>query len=67
MIKNILFDFDGVLVESVSIKAKAFEKMYLPYGVEMARRVVNHHLFRGGGGGDGHFWENTVGQGVGKG
>lgn len=48
MIKNILFDFDGVLVESVQVKTKAFEQLYLPYGKEIAARVVAHHEANGG-------------------
>jgi phosphoglycolate phosphatase-like HAD superfamily hydrolase len=48
MIKNILFDFDGVLAESVNVKSEAFRKLYLPYGNEIAKRVVDHHLKNGG-------------------
>lgn len=48
MIKNILFDFDGVLAESVNVKTEAFRKLYLPYGKEIADRVVDHHLKNGG-------------------
>jgi HAD superfamily hydrolase (TIGR01549 family) len=48
MIKNILFDFDGVLAESVNVKTEAFRKLYLPYGEEIANRVVDHHLKNGG-------------------
>jgi len=44
MIKNIFFDFDGVLAESVDVKTQAFRKLYLPYGDEIAQNVVNHHL-----------------------
>lgn len=48
MIKNILFDFDGVLAESVNVKTEAFRKLYLPYGDTIANRVVDHHLKNGG-------------------
>jgi len=48
MIKNIFFDFDGVLVESVNVKTEAFRKMYLPYGDEIATKVVEYHLANGG-------------------
>ena len=30
MIKGILFDFDGVIVESVGVKADGFKKLYEP-------------------------------------
>lgn len=47
-LKNILFDFDGVLVESLDIKTQAFYNMYLPYGKEVAEWVKNFHLENGG-------------------
>lgn len=48
MIKNIFFDFDGVLAESVNVKTEAFRNLYLPFGTEIADRVVEHHLANGG-------------------
>lgn len=48
MIKNIIFDFDGVLAESVNVKTEAFRALYLPFGEEFANRVVEHHLRNGG-------------------
>jgi phosphoglycolate phosphatase-like HAD superfamily hydrolase len=48
MIKNIFFDFDGVLAESVNVKTQAFKTMYLPFGEEFANQVVAHHLANGG-------------------
>ncbi len=47
-IKYILFDFDGVLAESVGIKTEAFRQMYLSYGEDFAQKVVDHHLANGG-------------------
>jgi phosphoglycolate phosphatase-like HAD superfamily hydrolase len=47
-IKNIFFDFDGVLAESVHVKTKAFYDLYLPYGEEIAKKVVAHHRANGG-------------------
>ncbi len=47
-IKNIFFDFDGVLAESVSAKTDAFKEMYLPYGAEIAAKVVDYHINHGG-------------------
>jgi phosphoglycolate phosphatase-like HAD superfamily hydrolase len=47
-IKNIFFDFDGVIAESVSAKTDAFEEMYLPYGKDIAARVVKYHKLHGG-------------------
>lgn len=48
MIKNIFFDFDGVLAESVNVKTEAFRQLYLPFGEEIADKVVAHHLANGG-------------------
>lgn len=47
-IKNIIFDFDGVICESVDIKTEAFYEMYLPYGKETAENVKEYHLSNGG-------------------
>jgi HAD superfamily hydrolase (TIGR01549 family) len=47
-IKYILFDFDGVLAESVNIKTEAFRQMYLSHGEDFAQKVVEHHLANGG-------------------
>ena len=47
-IKNIFFDFDGVIAESVSAKTDAFREMYAPYGEEIANQVVEYHINHGG-------------------
>lgn len=44
MIKAVLFDFDGVIVESVDIKTKAFERLFKDEGDAVVRKVVDHHL-----------------------
>lgn len=46
--KAIIFDFDGVLADSVDIKGKAFRKMYEHHGDEIADRVYDHHMKNGG-------------------
>jgi phosphoglycolate phosphatase-like HAD superfamily hydrolase len=47
--KSILvFDFDGVIADSVNIKADAFAELYSPYGPEIVEQVVTHHLANGG-------------------
>ncbi len=48
MIKNILFDFDGVIADSVNVKTEAFYNMYLPFGKEIAEKVKEHHINNGG-------------------
>ena len=47
-IKNIFFDFDGVIAESVSAKTDAFKAMYLQYGNDIAAKVVEYHKLHGG-------------------
>lgn len=47
-IKNIFFDFDGVIIDSVELKTEAFRQMYLPYGEEIANKVVEDHTAHGG-------------------
>lgn len=47
-IKNIFYDFDGVIKDSLEVKTEAFFQMYLPYGKEIAEKVKEHHLAHGG-------------------
>lgn len=44
----IIFDFDGVLVESVDIKTKAFAALYAAHGAEIVNKVVAYHLLHSG-------------------
>lgn len=47
-IKNIFFDFDGVIAESVNAKTEAFREMYIEHGTEIADKVVDYHINHGG-------------------
>lgn len=47
-IKNIFFDFDGVIAESVNAKTEAFREMYIEHGSEIADKVVEYHINNGG-------------------
>jgi phosphoglycolate phosphatase-like HAD superfamily hydrolase len=44
----VFWDFDGVIKDSVGVKADAFEKLFLEYGPEVAARVRRHHEANGG-------------------
>jgi HAD superfamily hydrolase (TIGR01549 family) len=44
----IVFDFDGVLVESVDVKTRAFAALYDPHGNDVVEQVVAWHLAHGG-------------------
>jgi len=48
MIKAIIFDFDGVIIESVNIKTEAFAEIYRHDGPKVVEKVVEHHLANGG-------------------
>ena len=43
MLKGIIFDFDGVITESVHIKSEAFAELYGPYGKYVVQKVVKDH------------------------
>lgn len=43
-----IFDFDGVVADSVEVKTEAFAKIYKPYGADIVARVVEHHRNNGG-------------------
>jgi beta-phosphoglucomutase-like phosphatase (HAD superfamily) len=34
MIKNIIFDFDGVILDSVKIKAEGYRELFMEFGEE---------------------------------
>jgi len=44
----VFWDFDGVIKESLEVKSIAFERLFLPYGTDVAARVRAHHEAHGG-------------------
>lgn len=44
MVKAIIFDFDGTLVETAQIKSQAFKKVFSEYGRELSERFYMYHL-----------------------
>ena len=48
MLKGIIFDFDGVIAESVQVKTDAFASLYEQYGVNIVTKVIEHHEANGG-------------------
>lgn len=44
----VFFDFDGVILDSVEVKTKAFARMFRQYGPEVEKSVVEYHLNNGG-------------------
>lgn len=47
-IKAIIFDYDGVIAESVNVKTEAFAELYRPYGKDIVQKVIKHHEANGG-------------------
>ncbi len=47
-IKTVVFDFDGVIVDSVNVKTEAFVALYAPFGEAAAEAVRAYHLAHGG-------------------
>ena len=48
MLKGIIFDFDGVIVESIDSKTRAFSQIYSKFGRDIIKKVVSHHENNGG-------------------
>ena len=46
--KIVFWDFDGVIKESVSVKTKAFERMFQKFGSTVVKNVKTHHEANGG-------------------
>jgi HAD superfamily hydrolase (TIGR01549 family) len=46
--RALIFDFDGVIVESEHIKTRAFQTLYGEHGPEVVAAVVAHHEANGG-------------------
>jgi hypothetical protein len=46
--KIIFWDFDGVIKDSVIVKSKGYEKLFLSFGKEVVERVNQHHEANGG-------------------
>ncbi len=44
----VFFDFDGVILDSVDVKTKAFGEMFSKYGQDVEDAVVDYHLQNGG-------------------
>lgn len=44
----LFWDFDGVIKDSVEVKAAAFEQLFRPFGSGVAARVRKHHEDNGG-------------------
>ncbi len=48
MIKNILFDFDGVILDSMPVREFGFRKIFESYDDEIVNRLLDYHNKNGG-------------------
>ncbi|PHM16484.1 MAG: hypothetical protein CJD30_11315, partial [Sulfuricurvum sp. PD_MW2] len=48
MIKNILFDFDGVILDSMKIKGDGFKELFKDYSEENIKILEAYHYANGG-------------------
>ncbi|HIP13077.1 MAG TPA: HAD family hydrolase [Arcobacter sp.] len=48
MIKNIIFDFDGVILDSIPVKTEGFKILFNKYGKDASDELVEFHLKNGG-------------------
>lgn len=46
--KVLVFDFDGVILDSVNAKGKAFSEIYEAYGTEIMGKIYDFHIKNGG-------------------
>lgn len=44
----VFFDFDGVILDSVDVKTRAFAELFREYGPGVQQAVVDYHLAHGG-------------------
>jgi len=47
-LKTFIFDFDGVILDSLNCKTQAFYQLYLPFGKDVAEKVKDYHINNGG-------------------
>ena len=47
-IDTVFFDFDGVLVDSVPVKTKAYQEIFSPYGAKAVDLITQYHAENGG-------------------
>ena len=48
MIKNIIFDFDGVILDSIPVKTEAFRELFEEFSEDEIQKLIEYHLVNGG-------------------
>ena len=46
--RYLIWDFDGVIKDSLEVKTKAFKKLFIPFGEKIVSKVIKHHQSNGG-------------------
>jgi HAD superfamily hydrolase (TIGR01549 family) len=47
-LKNIIFDFDGVILDSVPVKTEAFRKLFEDFPSNKVNQLIEYHIENGG-------------------
>jgi len=47
-IRNIIFDFDGVIVDSMSIRTEGFREIFSEYNEQLIQKLIKYHNANGG-------------------
>ena len=67
MIKNIIFDFDGVILDSIPVKTEAFRKLFEKFPKEQVDKIIDYHILNGGKSRYlkiKYFFENILGESI---
>lgn len=48
MIKNIIFDFDGVILDSIPVKTEAFRNLFKAFPKDEVNKLIEYHILNGG-------------------
>ena len=48
IIKTIIFDFDGVILDSIPIKTEAFKKLFAQFDSQSIDKLIKYHIQNGG-------------------
>ena len=48
MIKNIIFDFDGVILDSVPVKTEGYRQLFKEFSSNLIEKIVEYHELNGG-------------------
>ncbi len=47
-VKNMIFDFDGVIIDSMHIRTEGFREIFSNYDDEVVNKLIKYHLYNAG-------------------